>query len=111
MYALRHLFIQQGASKRGTRVCFQGGAWSAHSQLDLSSWHRDPVSETRHALVMAVACEDDFTIIVTEQGDAWACGANRWVQLGLGSKVHQQLAEHGGGRNSNRLILTADLPY
>ena len=97
MYALRHLFLQQGASKRGTRVRFQEGAWSAHSWLDLS-WHRDPVSEARHALAMAVACGEGFTSIVTEQRDAWAFGASQWGQLGLGSKAHQLLPVHVGGR-------------
>jgi len=56
-------------------VCFEEGAWSPYSQLDLS-WHRDPVSEARHALAMVVACGMGFTIIVTEEDGAWACGRN-----------------------------------
>jgi len=59
------LIYPAGRKQRRTRVYFKEGAWSARSQLDLSSWHRDPVSEARHALAMAVACGDDFTIIVT----------------------------------------------
>ena len=96
IYALRHLFPQQGASKRGTRVCFEEGAWSAHPQLDLS-WHCHPVSKARHALAMAVACGDGFTIVVTEQGDAWACGTNEDGQLGLGDNALRLLPSHVGG--------------
>jgi len=34
---------------------------------------------------MAVACGEGFTVVVTEQGGAWACGINDDGQLGLGS--------------------------
>jgi len=46
---------------------------------------------------MAVACVDGFTTIVTEQGDAWACGNNENGQLGLGDNAHQLLPAHVGG--------------
>jgi len=78
-------------------VYFEKDAWSAHSQLELS-WHSDPVSEAGHALAMAVACGVGFTIVVTEHGDAWACGRNDVGQLGLGSQADQLLPAHVGGR-------------
>ena len=96
-YALNNFFLQQGTSTRGTRVYFEKDAWSAHSQLELS-WHSDPVSEAGHALAMAVACGVGFTIVVTEHGDAWACGRNDVGQLGLGSQADQLLPAHVGGR-------------
>jgi len=45
---------------------------------------------------MAVACGVGFTIIVTEHGDAWACGRNDVGQLGLGSQADQLLPAHVG---------------
>jgi len=47
---------------------------------------------------MSVACGAGFTIVVTEQGDAWACGRNNFGQLSLGSQAHQLLPAHVGGR-------------
>jgi len=89
--------LQQGASKRRTRVCLEENAWSSRSQLDLS-WHRDHVFEARHLLVMAVACGGGFTTIVTEEGGARACGNGEDGQLGLGDTAHQLLPSHVGGR-------------
>ena len=47
---------------------------------------------------MAVACGDAFTTIVTEEGDAWACGNGEDGHLGLGDNAHQLLPSHVGGR-------------
>jgi len=47
---------------------------------------------------MAVACGDGFTIVMVEQGDAWACGRNDRGQLGLGTDAHELLPAHVGGR-------------
>ena len=60
--------------------------------------HRDPVIEARRALAMAVSCGECFTTIVTEQGDAWACGNNFFGKLGLGDNTHQLLPAHVEGR-------------
>ena len=47
---------------------------------------------------MAVACGVGFTTMVTEEGDAWACGDGEDGQLGLGDNAHQLLPAHVGGR-------------
>ena len=49
---------------------------------------------------MVVSCGECFTTIVTEQGDAWACGNNFLGQLGLVDNMHQLLPvpAHVGGR-------------
>eukprot|EP00277_Geminigera_cryophila_P017320 CAMPEP_0179443856 /NCGR_PEP_ID=MMETSP0799-20121207/27319_1 /TAXON_ID=46947 /ORGANISM="Geminigera cryophila, Strain CCMP2564" /LENGTH=73 /DNA_ID=CAMNT_0021230351 /DNA_START=100 /DNA_END=318 /DNA_ORIENTATION=+ len=49
---------------------------------------------------MAVACGEGFTVVVTEQGGAWACGINDDGQLGLGSHAHQLLPAQVGGHNA-----------
>ena len=64
---------------------------------DLSQYI-DLVIEARHTLAMAVACEEGFTTIVTEQGDAWAYGRNDFGQLRLGDNSHQMLPAHLEGR-------------
>jgi len=46
---------------------------------------------------MAVACGDGFTTIVTEEGEAWACGNGENGQLGLGDNEHQLLPTHVTG--------------
>ena len=45
-----------------------------------------------------VACGYGFTTIVTEEGDAWACGNGKYCQLGLGDNAHQLLPAHVVGR-------------
>jgi len=47
---------------------------------------------------MAVACGHGFTVLVTEQGDVWACGRGNSGQLGLGDNAHQLLPASVGGR-------------
>jgi len=69
----------------------------AHAHLDLF-WHHNSVSEARQTLRMAVACGRGFTIVVTEQGHAWACGRKGDTQLGLGFQEHQLLPALVGGR-------------
>ena len=44
-----------------------------------------------------VACGDDFTVAVTEEGELFACGDGGHGHLGLGAVLHQQQPARAGG--------------
>jgi alpha-tubulin suppressor-like RCC1 family protein len=48
---------------------------------------------------MAVACGDDFTIALTDNGDVWSWGEGEDGQLGLGTTGHQNKPAWVGGRD------------
>ena len=48
---------------------------------------------------MAVACGEDFTIAMTDNGDVWSWGEGEDGQLGLGTTGHQNKPAWVGGRD------------
>ena len=93
--ALKRRKKSMGSSNTSSRSEVQ--VWATGSnlsgQLGLGNWTSTPVPKSSvtalNSPVRAVACGEDHTMFLREDGSVWATGYNLYGQLGLGHKTDQ----------------------